>query len=63
MDDDKDSLELITFLFEAEGYKVTACDSLEDCLLQVRKNNFTAVILDNRFGNETSVEVCDEIRA
>lgn len=63
VDDDKDSLELITFLFEVEGYEVTACNSLEDCLEQVRNNHFTAIILDNRFGNESSLEACDEIRS
>ena len=63
VDDDKDNLDLITFVFQNEGFEVTACDSLEDCLFQIRQNHFAAIILDNRFGDETSVEVCEEIRA
>lgn len=63
VDDDKDNLDLITFIFENEGFKVTACDSLEDCLSQIRLKHFEAIILDNRFGNKTSLDVCEEIRA
>ncbi|MCA1626199.1 MAG: response regulator [Acidobacteria bacterium] len=63
VDDNKDNLDLITFVFQSEGFEVTACDSLEDCLSHVRQKHFEAIILDNRFGDETSVEVCEEIRA
>ena len=62
VEDDKDNLELMTYLFKSNNFEVTACDSLEDCLLQIRRSRFSAIILDNRFGNRSSVEVCDEIR-
>ena len=62
VDDDKDNLDLIKFVFEQKGFEVVACDSLEDCLLQVRQNRFDAIILDNRFDDKTSLEICREIR-
>ena len=63
VEDDQDGLELLTFVFESQNFEVTSCGTLEDCLAQVRKKHFSAIILDNRFGNRSSVEVCDEIRA
>lgn len=62
VDDNKDNLDLITFVFERTGFEVTACDSLEECLSHVRLKNFQAIILDNRFADKTSFEVCQEIR-
>jgi DNA-binding response OmpR family regulator len=34
---------------------------LEECLSEARGNDFSAIILDNRFGNGTSLDVCLEI--
>lgn len=61
-DDNADSCELIKFVFELEGYKVVSCDNLEDCLSGARQNNFDAIILDNRFGQVSSLDACREIR-
>ncbi|HEX8289873.1 MAG TPA: response regulator [Pyrinomonadaceae bacterium] len=63
VDDDKDNLDLLTFVFKSEGYEVTACDSLEECLSQIRQKHFSVIVLDNRFGNGTSIEVCKELRS
>ena len=63
VDDDKDSLDLLTFVFKSEGFEVTACDSLEECLSQIRQKHFSVIVLDNRFGNGTSIEVCNELRS
>ncbi|MDQ3801363.1 MAG: response regulator [Acidobacteriota bacterium] len=62
VDDDKDNLDLIKFVFEEKDFEVIACDSLEDCLLQIRRNRFNAIILDNHFNDRTSLEICREIR-
>ena len=62
VDDDKDNLELLTFVFEHADFEVLACDSLDECLNHARNKNLDSIILDNRFGNETSLEVCQEIR-
>ncbi|HEX8367446.1 MAG TPA: response regulator [Pyrinomonadaceae bacterium] len=62
VDDDKDNLELLTFVFEHADFEVLSCDSLDECLHHARNKNLDAIILDNRFGNQTSLEVCQEIR-
>lgn len=61
-DDNADSRELIKMLFQLEGYEVVSCDNLEDCLSGALQNNFDAIILDNRFGQVSSLEACREIR-
>ena len=60
-DDNADSCELIKMVFQLEGYEVASCDNLDDCLSQARQNNFDAIILDNRFGQVSSLEACREI--
>ena len=60
-DDNEDSLELLKITFEDQGFEVTTCRSLEECLASARRNNFSAIILDNRFGNGKSLDVCREI--
>ena len=62
-DDNTDNCELIKFVFGLKGYEVTACDNLEECLSQARQKNFQAIILDNRFGGDSSLEVCRQIRS
>lgn len=62
VDDNEDNLDLLTYLFEAENFEVTTCATLQDCLSQTRQNRYSAIILDNRFGDESSLEVCKEIR-
>lgn len=62
-DDNADSCELIKFVFELEGYEVVSCDNLEDCLSEARQNKFDAIVLDNRFGQVSSLEACREIQA
>ena len=63
VDDNDDNLELLAFIFEDKGFEVITCTSLDDCLSQTRRNRFSAIILDNRFGEETSLETCKEIRS
>jgi DNA-binding response OmpR family regulator len=61
IDENEDNLELLTVTFEQEGFQVTTCRSLEECLAHARRNEFSAIILDNRLGNRTSLDVCREI--
>ena len=61
LDENEDSLELLTITFEMEGFEVTTCRFLEDCLSQAKLNDFSAIILDNRYGKGTSLDVCREI--
>lgn len=63
VEDDADNLEVMKYLFESENFEVTACDNLDDCLEEVKKNRFSAIVLDYYLGNESSLEVCEEIRS
>ena len=63
IENDKDACDLITFVFQEEGYKVTTCSSAEKGLLQARKGEFGAIILDNRFEDSSGIETCREIRS
>src|SRR5215213_9687292 len=62
-DDNTDNCELIKFAFKLKGYNVISCDNLEECLAQAREKNFQAIILDNRFGGVSSLEVSRGIRS
>jgi CheY-like chemotaxis protein len=63
VEDNEDNLELMKYLFESENFDVTACDNLDDCLEEVKNNQFSAIVLDYYMGNQNSLEVCEEIRS
>ncbi len=62
IEDDKDTCDLVTFVFEQEGFKVEACSKI-DCLKIIREEKFAAVILDNYFIETSGVEICQELRS
>jgi two-component system alkaline phosphatase synthesis response regulator PhoP len=62
VEDDKDNSDLLTFLFESEGFEVQTCDTVEECLHYALRKNFDAIILDNRLGHTTTLGACQEIR-
>lgn len=61
IEDDEDTCTLMRFVFEQEGFQVETC-SIEDCLKVVEKQAFSAIILDNYFGELNGVDICREIR-
>lgn len=61
IEDDEDTCDLITFVFEQAGYKVTAC-SREDCLKIIHEEKFLAIILDNYFVKTSGINICQELR-
>lgn len=61
IEDDADTCELVTFVFEQAGYKVVAC-STEDCLKVTHEEKFLAIILDNYFVGTSGVNICRELR-
>jgi DNA-binding response OmpR family regulator len=63
VDENTDNLELLAITFEREGFDVTSCRSLDECLVLARRKDFSAIILDNRFGDENSLDVCREINS
>jgi len=62
VDDNRDNCELLTFVFESRGFEVKTCQTISEGFFQAKQRNFSAIILDNRFGETTSLEVCREIR-
>jgi DNA-binding response OmpR family regulator len=63
IDNDRDTCDLIKFVFQEEGFEVIVSNSPEEGLLQARKGKFGAVILDNRFESLSGVETCKKIRS
>lgn len=61
IEDDEDTCTLMRFVFEQEGFAVTTC-SIEDCLRIVERETFSAIILDNYFGDLNGVDICREVR-
>lgn len=61
IEDDEDTCTLMRFVFEQEGFAVTTC-SVEDCLKIVERESFSAIILDNYFGDLNGIDICREIR-
>jgi DNA-binding response OmpR family regulator len=61
-DDNRDSSELLKFAFNLEGFEVVIGDDLDRCLDEAVRKNFQAIILDNRFGNLSSIDVSRHIR-
>lgn len=62
IEDDEDTCNLVTFVFEQEGCKVEACSETE-CLKLLREEKFSAIILDNYFIEISGVEICQELRS
>lgn len=61
IEDDEDTCTLMRFVFEQEGFEVTTC-SVEDCLQIVEQQTFSAIILDNYFGDLDGTDICREVR-
>lgn len=61
IEDDSDTCNLIEFVFKQEGCSIKTCERSE-CLDLIHKETFTAIILDNYFGEMSGVEICREIR-
>ncbi len=62
IEDDKDTCELITFVFKQACYEVKTCSQL-DCLELIHKEKFSAIILDNHFIEKSGVDICQELRS
>jgi DNA-binding response OmpR family regulator len=62
VEDDKDTCELLSFVFEQAGYEIEACSKM-DCLKLIHEEKFIAYILDNWFDGTSGVEICERIRS
>ncbi len=61
IEDDADTCELITFVFNDTGYETVSCSHI-DCLKLIHEEKFLAFILDNNFVGISGIEICREIR-
>ena len=62
IEDDEDACQLVTFVFQQEGYEVESC-SEKDCLKLIHEEKFLAVILDNYFVDMSGINICKELRS
>jgi DNA-binding response OmpR family regulator len=61
IEDDKDTCELITYVFKDTGYEVETCGQT-DCLNLIHEKKFSAIVLDNYFHGLRGADICREIR-
>ena len=62
IEDDEDTCDLVTFVFNDAGYKVKSC-SQADCLKLIHEEKFVAIILDNHFDGMSGIDICQQIRS
>lgn len=62
IEDDEDTCELITFVFNQADYEVKTCSD-KDCLKVVHEENFQAIVLDNYFVGVSGISICAELRS
>ncbi len=62
IEDDEDTCELVTFVFNRAGYEIKSC-SQKDCLKNTHEEKFLAIILDHYFDGINGVDICEEIRS
>jgi len=62
IEDDEDTCELITYVFDQAGYKVDTCSQME-CLNRLREEKFLAIILDNYFVGLKGIDICCKLRS
>lgn len=63
VDDDPDSLRLVSYALQAEGYEIVTADSGSDALAAVEKESPRLVILDVMMPDMSGVEVCQRLRS
>ena len=62
IEDDADSSDLISFVFQSAGFEVTACRIPEEGIRLARTNHFVAIITDLWLAGIDGMDVCRIIR-
>lgn len=62
VEDDGDTLEVVTVLLRQAGYEVETATTATDGLKLARQNDFALIILDNWLDDQSGVDLCREIR-
>lgn len=53
-DDNKDVLSALTYLLQVEGYEVTAVSSVDGILSTLKRNSFSALLMDMNYSEDTT---------
>jgi two-component system alkaline phosphatase synthesis response regulator PhoP len=59
----QDTCSLLTLLLERQGHEVKTGNSIGDCLELARREHFDLYLLDERYPDGTSIELCKKLRA
>ena len=62
VDDDKDTCELISFVFEQAGFEIVGCDAPQEGIRRARTNKYAAIITDFHFEEMDGTDFCRAIR-
>ncbi len=63
VEDDPDTLELITVFLESVGYSITPVGTSSEALTSARETRFDLYILDIGLSDKDGIRLCREIRA
>jgi len=62
VDDDAETLEVVSRVLEREGHSATAVASAQDALAAVRDERFDVVVVDVMLEQDSGLELCEEMR-
>ena len=62
VEDDADTREMVCFVLERDGYKVTCAPTVAEALELVKQEKFDLYLLDSLLSDGTGVELCQLIR-
>ncbi len=59
----EDTCQLISTMLGAQGHEVVPARTIHDCLELVRRERFDLYMLDDKYVDGTSIELCRKLRA
>jgi len=62
IDDDKDTLELLSYVLSGNGYEVIQASTLAEGRILIGAQNFDCIVLDERLPDGDGSDLCGEIR-
>lgn len=63
IDDDKDLLEITTYLLSKKGYEVAVCDNLEDALTTIASFKPGLILLDVFLNGIDGLDICRKLKS
>src|SRR5512139_274589 len=62
VDDDKTICRTLKYQLEKGGYEVMTANSGDECLYQLKQNDFSLVLLDNKLPGMSGIDVLKQIK-